>query len=1007
MKAPVPSRLRKLWPIPSVAFCCLLCSMLFAPAVHAGGPEYIAGISYFDPATTGTPIIWANGVVNYYTDQGDLSPILPGSSADAFVADAFSQWTSISTAAVVATQQGHLAEDVNGTNVYINSEGELVEPADIEPSAVGTPVGVVYDYDGSVTDALLGQGAGDSDECFYNAAYGGVDNLGVEAVFLHALVVINGQCALSSTQLPDVEYRLVRVLGQVLGLGWSQLNLNVLTDDPPPTSDDYAGFTIMHAVDPLNCVPITLCYSNNGAVNPYQPKIDDQAAFSRLYPVTPENQADFPGKQVLSSTTARIYGTVYFVDSTGQAAQGMQGVNVVARWLDPITGEPSGEYAASSVSGFLFCGNAGNAASGYYDSSGLPFNSYGSNDVTVEAFFDLGGLQLPNGATSGQYQLTVEAIDPFWSISVGPYQPLQVEPSGTAQPTNVTVSIGSDTEQDLMMQASTGQQSAWFQPTTYNTPAAVPSAGDWQASFSPYADTDYFWFTAQANRTLSVAVTALDETGAATESKAQPVVGMWALSDPGTFPAPANTPSAFNSAFFGVSRLDATLYQSTSFRVGIMDYRGDGRPDYGYHARVFYGDHITPARASVAGGTSIALAGLGFQPNDSAAIGTTNAPPLAISANQIFFNAPAQPDGVQTISLSDPSNGSTSVLTDVLTYGAGPTDTIRLISGSNPSTPVGGQAANPIIVEAVASDGVTPVPGATVVFTSAPTVSFSACSGATTCTAITDQTGEASTYLTVLSAGTMTVTAQLAPASYPNPQQVQTTLLGTSSSLDLSLASPYGYIAQGATVNVILTARVLSNGSPLDNRTVNFYLDKGSGTLNPASSTTNSSGYASSTLELTNFSSDVQVSVCPEPGDAPCQTFYGSPVPASAMQMQFVSGNAQSTSLGQPFQPVIVRVTDSAIPPDPVFGANVMFQSLIGRSDGTPVVSGQGASGTTDPLPVILASSQASVLSDMNGLASVTPSAGGVTGAVLILGTASVGAVNAQYELQSLPLLID
>ena len=990
--------------IPTLALFGAL-SLFAAGTAHAGGPEFVAGISYFDPAVTGTPLTWSNGTVNYYTDQGDLSPILPSVSADAFVADAFSQWTGISTAALVATEQGHLAEDVNGTNVYRDAEGDLFEPADIEPTAVNTPVGIVYDYDGSVTDALLGQGAGDSDECFYNAAYGGVDNFGTDAVLLHALVVINGQCAVKSAQLPDVEYRLVRVLGQVLGVGWSQLNLNVLTGNPHPTADDYAGFTIMHPVDPLNCVPITVCYSGNGAVNPYQPKMDDQASLSRLYPVTAENQSNFPGKQILSETTARIYGSVYFVDSTGQAAQDMQGVNVVARWVDPVTGEPSGEYAASSVSGFLFCGNAGNPASGYYDSTGLPYNSFGSNNPTLEAFFDLAGLQLPNGATSGQYQLTVEAVDPFWSISVGPYQPLQVEPSGTGQPVNVSVSLSSDSEQDLLMQGSALQQSAWFQPTTYYTPAPAPAGGDWQASFSPYADTDYFWFSGQANRTLSVVVTALDQNGAATESKSQPVVGMWALADAGTYPAPANTPSAFNTGFFGVTRLDATLYQTTDFRVGVMDYRGDGRPDYAYHARIFYGDHTTPARASVLGGTPIAVAGYGFQSDDTVAIGNLNALPLAISANQLLFTAPPQRDGLETIMLSQSSTGATSTMTNVLTYGAGPNDTIRLISGSNPATPVGGQAANPIIVQVLSWDGVTPVPGATVVFTSTPAVSFSACGGATTCTLVSDQTGEASTYVTVLSAGAMTITAQLAPASYPNPQQVQTTIVGTSSALDLSLAPQYTFIAQGADVNVMLTARVLSNGNPLNGRNVNFYLDKGTGVLNPPAATTNSNGYATSTLELSNFASDVQISVCVEPGDAPCQTLYGTAVPASAVQLQFVSGNAQILPVGDVFQPVAVRVTDSSTPPDPVLGANVTFQSLTGRSDGTPVIPEQGEGGTTNPLPVILASSQAVAVSDGNGMASTTPTTSGISGPLLIVGSAGAGLVSLQYELQSLPLL--
>jgi hypothetical protein len=227
---------------------------------QAGGPKYVAGVSYFNPGLAGTPLTWSKGAVTYYTDQGDLSPLLPGPTADSFVADAFSQWTSVPIAVVAATRGGQLAEDVNGGNVFVNPDGTITMPSDILPSATGTPVGIVYDADGSVTNALLGQGAGDPSQCFYNAAFGGDDNLGTGANFLHALVVLNGNCAQTSGQLPDVEYRLVRVLGRVLGLDWSQLNINVLTGNPRPTSDDYAGFPVMHAIDPPNCVPITRCF---------------------------------------------------------------------------------------------------------------------------------------------------------------------------------------------------------------------------------------------------------------------------------------------------------------------------------------------------------------------------------------------------------------------------------------------------------------------------------------------------------------------------------------------------------------------------------------------------------------------------------------------------------------------------------------------------------------------------------------------------------------------------
>ena len=237
----------------------------------------------------------------------------------------------------------------------------------------------------------------------YNAVFGGDDNYGPPATYLHALVVINGQCAQQSSQLVDVEYRLVRVLGTVFGVGWSQVNPNVLTSKPPPTANDFAGFPLMHYSDPVGCVPITRCYAN-----PYQLAADDAAALSRLYPVTPQNQTTFPGKQVLSTATARIHGSVWFTDPSGNSTQPMQGVNVVARWIDPATNLPSRRYAASSVSGFLFTGNAGNPITGFTDQLGDPLSEWGSTFASQEGFFDLAGLPLPNG-TSAQYQLSVEA----------------------------------------------------------------------------------------------------------------------------------------------------------------------------------------------------------------------------------------------------------------------------------------------------------------------------------------------------------------------------------------------------------------------------------------------------------------------------------------------------------------------------------------------------------------------------------------------------------------------
>ena len=980
----------------------ILLLLAFMQVARAGGPRYIAGISYFNQGTAGTPLTWAQGVVNYYTDQGPLSATVPGPQGDALVADAFSQWTSIPTVALAVTHAGQLAEDVNGSNVYRNSDGTITMPADIMPTATGTPVGIVYDADGTVTDALLGQGAGDASECFGNAVYGGVDNFGVQAYFLHALVVINGNCVVQLPD-PDVEYRLVRVLGRVLGLGWSQMNLNVQTGNPPPTADDYVGFSIMHAVDSPSCVPIATCYSNGGQVNPYQPKMDDQAALSRLYPGA-----------TFSATTARIQGNVYFVNASGQPGQGMQGVNVVARWIDPGTGLPSGAYAASAVSGFLFAGNVGTTVTGFNDATGLPFNRYGSNDTTLEGFFDLAGLQIPNGGSSAQYQLTVEAVDPLWSSTVGPYQPWQVLPSGSAQTITVNVTLGGDFPQDIVMQASALQKPDWFGPTTYASPAPLPVPGDWAASLDPYGGLDYFWFTGQANRTLSVLATALDESGDPSESEAQPVIGLWQLSDPGTFPAPANTPSAFNSSIFGTTILNAELLEATSFRVGIADIRGDGRPDYRYHARLLYGDHVTPTRASVAGGTALAIAGYGFQTNTAVAIGGGNALPLAASANQIFVTASAQADGVQNITLLDPPTGATSILTGVVTYGAGPNDTLSLIAGANPATPVGGQAPNPIRVQALAPDGITPIAGATVSFTSTPAVDFSpgmgtpiVCAGGVSCTMLTDQSGQASAYAIVLTPVAMTITVQLAPASYTSPQQVQTTLVGCvdceGSAFDIALVPQNESVAQGATVNLALVARVLSNGTPQNGQTVNFSLYHGSGTLNPASATTNSNGYASTTLQLANFAAEVDGNACVGSNNNPCLGFHVFPVPASGLLLQAVAGDLQLITVGSAFQPVVVRATDTSVPANPVLGASVLFQSLLGRTtDNAPIVPGGDTNITTDPMPIILGISQASVTSDANGLVTMQPSTGGFQGALAILGVVTAGPESLPFQLQSL-----
>src|ERR1043165_2591839 len=135
-------------------------------------------------------------------------------------------------------------------------------------------------------------------------------------------------------------------------------------------------------------------------------------------------------------------------------------------------------------------------------------------------------------------------------------------------------------------------------------------------------------------------VTALDASGAPSENKALPVIGMWSLANPDT-PAPQASPDAFNTSIFGMSHLNVSLLSSTDFRIGIADFRGDGRPDFRYHARVFYGDSVIPARSNVRGGNALIIRGFGFRTNTQGSIGTTAAPVLSTSSGQIALTSTA------------------------------------------------------------------------------------------------------------------------------------------------------------------------------------------------------------------------------------------------------------------------------------------------------------------------------------------------------------------------------
>src|SRR5258708_32921609 len=75
----------------------------------AGGPRWVAGSSYFDPAVKGKPIVWKHGLINYYADLGDLSATVNQAQANAMGAAAAALWTGVATLGISIQASGSQA----------------------------------------------------------------------------------------------------------------------------------------------------------------------------------------------------------------------------------------------------------------------------------------------------------------------------------------------------------------------------------------------------------------------------------------------------------------------------------------------------------------------------------------------------------------------------------------------------------------------------------------------------------------------------------------------------------------------------------------------------------------------------------------------------------------------------------------------------------------------------------------------------------------------------------
>ena len=489
-------------------FACMVL-ILFPSLLTAGGPKYVAGSTFFDPAVMGQPVHWAGGQVKYYVDQGPLNASIDNQHATAMVDAAAALWSAVPTAGVSLVRSGTLNEDVNAANVLPGTQS-IAQPSDAAPSSA-LPLAIVYDADGAVLDKVFGDYTSDPSNCQYNGVMAWIDRFNPDATIGHAVMVLNGRCAVTSNLVSMMQFQLARAFGKILGLGYSQVSPDALRKGD---RDAASAWPIMQPASG-GCGPA------GGTCIP-EPDIlhfDDIAALNRMYPITADNLSSFPGKKLTAANTISIDGTITFRTGTG-----MQGVNVVARPLDD-SGNPLAAYTVTAVSGAYFGGKHGNSVDGFSDTNGVPFSQWGSTDTALQGYFDLRYLPLPPGMTAASWQITFESINPLFILqnTVGPYVDGSPLPSGTLVPITVP-SLPAGTARTLTVNAadSASGGGSWDAISTEAIPRMLPPSGLWCGRLSQVGQTDWFIFPVRGKRTFTVITEALDEKGRPTNARPCP-----------------------------------------------------------------------------------------------------------------------------------------------------------------------------------------------------------------------------------------------------------------------------------------------------------------------------------------------------------------------------------------------------------------------------------------------------------------------------------------------------
>ncbi len=819
--------------------------MATSALANAGGPRWVSGPPYF--TNLRVMISWYTNHPLYFTDSGDLSPSVNHAAADEMVARAAAIW-NIQTASLVLAQGGTLNEHVSGANVYAGSNG-LVFPADVQgTNYAAKQIAVIYDADGSITDMLLGSGASDPTGCLQSGVTESVDLITPQAQIQHAILILNGRCTGPQPEKQlQMQYQLERAFGRVLGLGWSQTNDNVFTGYPAPTQMQALNWPIMHPID-IVCGP----YTYQCLPQPFTLRPDDISSLEGLYFI-PQGQA-VAGKMASWTNAGGTYGRVAFPDG-----QGMEGVNVVVRRRLPFFDTAEAWQTASSVTGYSFRGQSATSivaqSSSAAASMGTPYGEW-------EGYWRIQTIPVIPSADFNDLVVSTEAINPLYTgpYAIGPMTGDTMSPSGTAQ-TQVSQYLASGrdnyvsfTPQDAAATCSTQADGS------EGAPAGVPQGGWWTGTLCGYGHQAWTTIPVKANRTLTLEVTALNEEGMVSMTKAMPILGAWKSTDAtGTLPTAGSAAHAFNS--FSVAMTTLQLQSSGSsamFRVAIADQRGAGRPDFAYQARALYADSVSPASVGADGGT-VTITGMGFRQGNAVLVNGIDAIATSWSPTSITVTVPSlQALGLSrattaTLTVKDVSTGGSSAMTGVLSYAA-PVEALHLVSAPAGSVPAGRLAATSFSVKAIAPDGFTPIVGEAVSFASSgAAVALSPCASAS-CIMLTNSAGIASVAVTPTAQGSVTLTATgrsgTAAASFSAIAETEVMQV---------VSAPASTIYIGDSPGAAFTIRITASdgATPVAGKAVTFSVASGGATFSTCGLTsctvlTDAAGIASAAASVTS-----------------------------------------------------------------------------------------------------------------------------------------------------------